>query len=244
MAQQKSKGVNSSPDRSSTHLRDGVRMSRIQCFFLEPTDRSQVSLRRWRDTVRYLRNPDNSYKTEKRGDEEVIVKDPDYKPVCGKGNYCCDASVIIGDCLKSDRSIFVTDEMKLDPQWPSACECGYAFQPDDHWQWNENQLYKRSDNGGLVILGRAPVGAMWYADWMIGCGDNSFYPGPDGHLLCVKTPGGDWCIDQRSNNGARDKAGWVRTGKPPKVTATPSIGMGEGMKDYHGWLKDGVLESC
>lgn len=217
-------------------------MSKIRCFFLEPSQRAQVSLRRWRDSERYLRNPDGSFITEKHGDKEVLVKDKDYNGVCPKHTYC-DASVAIGECDFSNRAISITNEMRLDPKWPKACDCGYEFKPEDHWQWNELQLYKRMDTGELIILGAAPVGAMWYAPWYEDH-EPVFYKGPDGKILMVKTPGGDWCIDQRANNGPRDAPGWKREGVPPDVTATPSIGMGEGMKDYHGWLTNGYLIEC
>jgi hypothetical protein len=56
---------------------------------------------------------------------------------------------------------------------------------------------------------------------------------PDGRVIMVKTPGGDWILDQISLQGNF----WTRTGEPPNITANPSIITG----NYHGWLKNGVL---
>lgn len=56
---------------------------------------------------------------------------------------------------------------------------------------------------------------------------------PDGRVIMVKTPGGDWILDQISSQGNF----WTRTGEPPNITAHPSIIAG----DYHGWLRNGVL---
>jgi hypothetical protein len=210
------------------------RPKRIRCFWLEPTDKAQVSLRRYRDSVRYLRNEDGSYKL---GDDKCCVPDPSYNGKCPAGNYCCDASVVIGECEYSERAVHVTDEMKKEEKWPTKCECGYEFKPEDHWQWNENRLYKRADTGELHILGRAPVGAMWNADWY----DIEGYAkrGADGRILVLNTPGGQWVIDGRATNN-KNIPGWTRSGSPPDITANPSIICG----DYHGWLRNGWLEEC
>jgi hypothetical protein len=208
---------------------------RIQCFFLEPTNRAQVTLRRYRDSVRYLRNPDGTFKIEKRGDKEVLLRDPNFDGICKKGNYCCDAQIDFGECDASDRHVSVTEDMKKDSNWPKACECGYVFQDEDHWQWNENTLYLRKDTGEHYILGRAPAGAMWYADWMNI--EGYAVPGPDGHILCVNTPDGHWVVDGRATNDPKIP-GWTRSGMPPNVTANPSIICGS----YHGWLRNGWLE--
>ena len=43
---------------------------------------------------------------------------------------------------------------------------------------------------------RAPVGAMWYADWL-----SEYHAGPDGRALVVMCPGGhEWLIDGRASN--------------------------------------------
>jgi hypothetical protein len=119
-----------------------------------------------------------------------------------------------------------------DPRWPKQCEhCPYQFAEIDIRQWNQNRLYRRPGTDELFTLREAPVGAMWYADWM------SSWHGPDGRCLVVMTPGGEWVIDGPSN-GSNGKPGvWTRSGKPPVISVSPSIIAG----NYHGWLKDGVL---
>ncbi|NIR31668.1 MAG: hypothetical protein GWN84_20620 [Gammaproteobacteria bacterium] len=123
-----------------------------------------------------------------------------------------------------------------DPRWPKTCACGYVFADTDHWQRFVQRLYRRSDTGGLETLHRPPPGAMWYADW-------TSMRGPDGRCLFVQTPAGPWSPDQPSSDGRP----WTRTGTPPNVTATPSIGLvnpdGTGWA-YHGWLRDGQLVEC
>jgi len=122
-----------------------------------------------------------------------------------------------------------------DPRWPVACACGYVFAPEDAWQHNLHRLFERSDGLTPATLQDAPPGAMWDAAWM-----GADCRGPDGLALCLRTPGGDWLVDGQSSGGGR----WSRSGKPPEVTANPSIligspGIGSGV--YHGWLRAGVL---
>jgi hypothetical protein len=128
-----------------------------------------------------------------------------------------------------------------DPRWPQRCECGYVPSDDDSWRHGFDQIYSRQDTGELFVLAEAPVGAMWYADWYL-----PHMQGPDGRCLVVKTPGGEWSPDSKSANSGTP---WVRTGTPPRVTATPSIGQGPGRGPgggyvYHGWLRDGQLVEC
>jgi hypothetical protein len=111
-----------------------------------------------------------------------------------------------------------------DPRWPTRCDrCGYQFTPTDEWQHNLLALY-RCPGGTLVTLNDAPIGAMYYADWMR-------TPGPDGHSLAVVLPPDRhiWLIDARSSNCTRPKDKhycWCRHGTPPNVTVdkTPEPG--------------------
>jgi hypothetical protein len=123
-----------------------------------------------------------------------------------------------------------------DPRWPTTCSCGYHFKEADYWQHNLTRLYWRGDHLSMsTTLSEAPVGAMWTADWYD-------FKGPDGHCLVVRTPGGDWIVDGPSmnNDGSRGNP-WQRSGEIPKVTANPSIHI---PGKYHGWLREGFLESC
>jgi hypothetical protein len=102
-------------------------------------------------------------------------------------------------------------------------------------------VYRRTDTGETFVLGQAPPGAMYYADWLVQFGD----VGADGHCLIVITPYGPWNVDGGFQLPQPGK--WVRTGAPPKVSATPSIGQGQqpdGSWAYHAWLRDGVLVPC
>lgn len=190
---------------------------RIQCFFLTPTERALESLRRW------------------RSGDGVNCPVP--------GNYYHNAYNAIGIVPWSEDHDGHHDDGfdHADPRWPTVCPCGgYTFTPDDNWQHCRNRLFARSDGGRDTTIGDAPVGAMWYADWM-----PEDYRGPDGHTLVVKTPGGDWMPDQKVGNPPKP---WTRTGTPPVVTAQPSIGIYEGRDKkrfrYHGWLRDGWLVEC
>ncbi|HWZ29184.1 MAG TPA: hypothetical protein VNX15_11505 [Gemmatimonadales bacterium] len=120
---------------------------------------------------------------------------------------------------------------ETDPRWPTACACGYAFTEGDTRQIFSDSVYRRADTGELLTREEAPAGAMWDASW---------WPdkGPDGICLMVKLPDGcEWMVDGPSTNS---KTPWARTGKPPAVTATPSI-LTNG---YHGFLTNGSLVSC
>lgn len=186
-------------------------MSAFTCFWLEPVARAERMLRRY-----YLTDGGTQSECSTPTgyhDVHVVVEQVDLpldKPGSGDDRWPHD-----------------------DPRWPKACACGYTFAERDHWQHGVHRLYERSDTRELISLwgGRVPPGAMWDADWM---GDD--YRGPDGRCLVVKTPGGDWCIDGPASNGGR----WTRSGTPPKITANPSIAVGDPQR-YHGWLRDGVL---
>ncbi len=201
-------------------------MSRIRCFWLEPTELAEASLRRFRYSLRYLKDED--------GLTDYSKEDPNYyKCTTGRG---CDASVILGQVpYTEDFGRPASEVEKVDARWPAKCEtCGREFVAEDAWQRREAQLYKRSDNGELVILRAAPPGAMWNAPWMKDF--KSIKQRPDGITLVLMTPDGEWCVDGPSSNGD----GWERSGTIPDVTANPSIICGK----YHGWLRNGWLEEC
>lgn len=149
-----------------------------------------------------------------------------------------DATVVLGTqpFARTDCGGTGADDVDHDdPRWPSHCACGYAFRWDDQWQHNLNLLYSGAPDGELVTLEGAPVGAMWFAPWY-----EDHHKGPDGRCLMVKTPGGDWSPDFKASNSGTP---WERSGTPPNVTATPSIGQmnPDGSFRYHGWLRDGQL---
>lgn len=187
---------------------------RIECFWLEPTPFAESSLRRYEKHVTY----------------------PMDKPTCPNNRMRFhDTTVVLPqiDFPLDETNGWGRDDVPHDdPRWPKVCDvCGYAFKDEDHWQHNVTRLYSGAPDGKLYTLRNCPPGAMYDASW---------YPtkGPDGINLIVALPpgGGDdwWHVDGPASNGP----GWTRTGKPPKVTATPSIQTSK----WHGWLRDGFLE--
>lgn len=137
-----------------------------------------------------------------------------------------------------------------DPRWPATCEeCDYAFGEDDRWQLFTEHLWKRSDNEEVTTIRDAPVGAMWYADWM----SIDRWKGPDGRTLMCKTPGGEWMVDGVASNCTlpddTEHRCWVRHGVPPMVTVgkeggrTCAAGAGSiATGSYHGFLRNGFLD--
>ncbi len=139
-----------------------------------------------------------------------------------------------------------------DPRWPTKCEtCDYVFTEHDAFQLFNDAVWVRQDSGEEMSLRNAKPGAMWYAFWMESAG---FAKGPDGRILIVKTPGGDWNVDSRATNCTMpnddEHRCWIRSGVPPKVTVnkhgfTCLAGGGSiQARDYHGTLTNGVLRRC
>jgi len=193
--------------------------SKIKCMFFEPTEFAELALRRYKG-VR---------------ESELLC------PASGLGYH--NATVVVVPQMPRPAEypngcgiLEHPDYPHTDPRWPKACPCGYEFQNGDHWQINIHVLYSNPEMNGLIPLEQAPVGAMWDAWWY-------HFKGPDGRCLVVRTPGGDWVIDAK----AQDGRGWTRTGEPPELTVKPSIGIGgdpgKGWK-YHGFLTNGYLEEC
>lgn len=125
---------------------------------------------------------------------------------------------------------------------------------------------RRVDTGEVFeSVALAPVGAMWFAEWL----DGVYVPQLD-HVLVVKTPGGDWVIDMEANNctmpnrpksarrGKHETYGrfqedhhcWIIQGAVPDITVdkngvTCGAGAGSiGQPHYHGFLRNGYLEEC
>lgn len=190
----------------------------IKCFWLRETNRLQRKMRRYQREVIF------------EGATRAVCN------VSGIGYH--NAEVLIEPLILSEetRSVIkeVTESEKRDLRWPKQCACGYVFTPNDHWQWFTERIYRRLDNGQDTTIRDAPPGAMWNAYWLTHRSDT---PKPDGLRVMVKTPGGDWYVDDKASNGP----GWTRTGManvdPPTISATPSIMC----HDYHGWLRNGTL---
>ncbi|MCU1384989.1 MAG: hypothetical protein JWL71_3686 [Acidobacteria bacterium] len=148
--------------------------------------------------------------------------------------------------LDPDRAAF-----SADPRWPAQCACGYAFTEAVERQVNRDRLYRGAPDGQLYSLSNAPVGAMWDAWWMTGRSN-----GADGICLVVKTPGGDWMVDERASNCTLPNDDvhkcWVRHGDPrtgnvhvDKNGVTCAAGAGSIQQGaYHGFLHNGELTAC
>lgn len=181
----------------------------IPCYLIEPSEIAEVSLRRFT----YTNEPSC---TSWIHNASAVLERVEYP---------------LSNELMGDSTVLVD---RTDPRWPTVCEgCSYVFQDTDQWQRSNHRLYRRVDTlGDLVVLGKAPVGAMWFASWFRGM---KGFDSPDGNILVVRTPGGDWVVDGPSNSGGS----WIRTGTAPNVSVTPSIVIG----NYHGFLTGGVLRS-
>ena len=196
----------------------------IKCFFVEPTERGRIVLRRYVGDIKCRGEGGMSYH-----DARVTI---------------CDVNLIDG----KGEGRPATLKERTDERWPISCNvCDYRFADIDTWQHNTHVLWAIQDGGdvpddiGLWTMHDLPVGAIWNAHWM---GDH--YRGSDGLCLVVKTPGGDWMIDGPSRSNGKTGPGWTRTGTPPNITVRPSIGMGQpgSPRYYHAFLTDGVLVPC
>jgi hypothetical protein len=205
-----------------------------QTFWLEPTGRQRVALRRY-----VADHPTGAYTCVGGWHQAVRWTGEEIDEVFNEHGYTDPPPAPAHD----------------DPRWPTECDqgCGYRFTEQDHWQpWGES-LYRRTDTGELRVLHStmcppdvptAEPGASWDARWM---GD--IYRGSDGICLTVRCPRPDgspgiphdWPVDGPSSSGGR----WTRTGDPraAQVTAGPSIAIGDPDQPghYHGHLRAGVL---
>lgn len=208
-------------------------------FWLEPTDRIAVGLRRYHSS----------------GGDGFTCAAGYHSALAYTGEV--DATFCDSDDGRTLASRPQT--ARDDPRWPQSCACGYRFTDDDHWQDWQDLIYRRTDSGLPVILRDwcaesvddpppAPPGAMWDAWWMP---DN--WRGPDGIALMVRLPNGhDWHVDSEASNCTRKgepHACWVRHGDPrtamvhvDKDGDTCAAGAGSILADdYHGFLHHGVL---
>jgi hypothetical protein len=197
----------------------------IKTFFLTPTNRAAVFLRR------YVYGNDAKC-PRPQGYHNAMI-------------YLSDAEILTdGDGYWRTPE---QDSPHNDPRWPTHCECGYIFTPDGaDWQEFTDRLY--TDGTNTYRHRELPVGAMYYADWLP---KNMFWDNKTDDCLTVVTPGGQWNIDSRANNctlpNDRLHRCWVRHGDPPNITVdkrglTCSAGAGSIIcGSYHGFLQNGQL---
>lgn len=220
----------------------------IRCFLLEPTDRVELSLRRFTPPGCY--GPGAPvYEKGKPGihsaEKFLGVVPVTYEP-CGEDG---------GRCLgRRDAEYAIPED---DERWPQKCaRCEHRFLGFPFTRVvDQDPIYRRTDTGEEMTLKNAPFGAMWYADWM-----GKWHTGPDGRCLMVQVPGRaadgswyghDWMVDGRASNCSKPDDTvhrcWVRHGVPPDVTVdkhgnTCKAGAGSILTPgYHGYLKNGFL---
>jgi hypothetical protein len=204
------------------------RYAGVPCFWLEPTGRVRLSLRRFTFAGRGRDCPARSY---------------------GHG-ASVELDVELPLRIHTDEDGFRYIEQvpkrqcpgRRDPRWPKLCaQCGEPFLPGDEWQVNQAEIYTRSDNGALIAFrghgDKAAAGALFHCWWLEGAmgGVREAKPGPDGIILTAICPNGcEWIVDGEATGGGH----WTRTGdarQPETLTVTPSIIAG----DYHGFLQNG-----
>lgn len=213
----------------------------IKVFFLEPTDRERMCLRRYRSSAEHK---------------------------CAKTGSYCNAMFAFGECdirysQTGDRTIEHRAELEpphTDPRWPTRCEaCGEPFGDKDQYQLFARQIYVRESDGFRCTLADAPPGACWDAWWMAdrhkddppGVGAMK---GDDGRCLTVRCPDGhDWMIDSRASNCTKKDDNthhcWVRHDRPEDGTLTVdkngnTCAAGAGSiqtPKWHGFLRNGEL---
>jgi len=193
-------------------------MSRVECFFIEPTGLVRQQLRRY-----------------KSGDGDKCPGKYSYH----NGHAPFDTVPVV---YTERGTIAAVPEYKMPPhsdhRWAQQCDdCDYRFTEEDEWQVFQEVLYHRPGVDEEMTLRDAPVGAMWDCPWF----PMEQRP-PDGMCLCIMTPGGQWMPDLPSTQGTP----WTRSGKVPKITARPSILIPARGKwpGYHAFLTDGVLVDC
>lgn len=188
----------------------------IKCFFIEPIPKVTRYLRR------FVFSSEDKCTGNKGYHDFTVLGDVEDLPV--------DADT---------GSIIPDDELKKNPLWPAKCACGYEFRDEDQWQWGVDRMWKAVESGETFVLDDAPVGAMWYADWM-----PHTKKAADGHCLVVKLPNGNWNVDGPSRNNGVQGSGWTRTGTVPLVTVRPSILMDDSKGRFHAFLTNGELVRC
>lgn len=148
------------------------------------------------------------------------------------------------DDVPDDESWRLQDD---DPRVPSVCACGHTFGPHTS-SASKGRWYRDPRDGSTWRhLGESPAGAMWFAPYLLDARwslSPEYLRDHDGKRspLVVKLPdGGSWCVDEQARwDGKLQGRGWTVTGAPPRLTASPSI---QTLR-YHGFLRDGRLESC
>jgi len=198
----------------------------VPCFWVEETGRSGIVLRRYaREDSPCPAAPGRGYHNAESGVLE-------YRP-----------TVYRDDTEHGRIREAMLPYARTDPNWPTACECGYVFGPEDTWQTNGQLEWRRGDTGELLVADPhgLPPGALWHLDWSPFAQWTDRYG--DGINLYAMCPNRSyWNVDGPAYGEGRPKTvnAWTRTGDPRRpietsLTVTPSIVAG----DYHGFLTAG-----
>jgi hypothetical protein len=207
----------------------------VDCFWLEPTGRARLALRR------FTFSP-SEHRPEGTGRGGWHA--------CPQSKYGCNATVDLDDFIRlrfkeeGDYGRVLLEVPKgrrpghRDPRWPTVCDaCAEPFPAGAHWQVNQTEEYERADGGLEYVHSYAgPPGALLHLRWGWNMSrDGQRNMGADGISLGAYCPNGMlWQVDHEATGGGR----WTRTGDPrdpPSLTVSPSIVAG----DYHGFLQAG-----
>lgn len=197
-----------------------IRYPGCPCFWLEPTGREAVRLRR--------------FTFSSTGE-------------CPGSNHGHDASSGIVSYVTAKTKTTDHGEVRVNPRsrarthraWPKTCEaCDYRFTPDDEWQTNGDPEWRRVDTGEVLVaeVQNLPPGALFHWAWDPWKEWRDRYG--DGINLYAMCPNGSyWGVDGSAWNDGKQTTpeAWTRSGDPRRpgtLTVSPSIIAG----DYHGWL--------
>jgi hypothetical protein len=218
----------------------------VRVFFLHPTDRVRVSLRR------YVLS----------GEDRCAINPSRYHNSHGPS---WEQPARFGEVMSSGRghmlreAAHVADFAPDDPRWPTACVCGRVYEARDEWQVWQETIYRTND-GREMTWRDAPVGAMKDAFWLPDHsttineygegkpGPRRSHIGQDGLALVVKVPGTEVMPDEKASNCTLPQDGehkcWVRHGDArkdechvDKIGLTCAAGAGSFVtRDWHGFI--------
>lgn len=206
----------------------------VKCFWLEPTSRHRLLLRRYATGACPATN-------SRYHDGRAFVGVAKEAPSSAAIRHRPSLTLALPSEFPAPLRPYLDD-----PRWPTHCLCGFKFSDFDYWQLFVEATYRRTDTDEEMTLRDAPPGAMWDAVWF-----HDFRTGPDGRSLIVKCPDGhEWFIDHRASNcgmpADRVHYCWVRHGEPPNITVNKdglTCGAGGGSvqtpRGYHGFLRNG-----
>lgn len=198
----------------------------VPVFFLEPTKRDRVYLRRYESGS-----------------------------TCPGGGYH-QAMVFIGEEAEDTRAIGDDHPHDDERWPAVCEKCDRPFDEADQWQRFRRAIYRRVDTGEETTLADAPIGACWNAFWMVERDNPIWQGPDGRCLVVKCPDGHDWMVDSRASNCTmpEDKVHkcWVRHGRPEDGTlhvdkdgVTCAAGAGSiDTGTWHGFLHHGQLVQC